>query len=70
MANASLRQQLALLYQLQERDSELLAIQQKLQDIPNQIEQLQAQVAKHEVDLAAKSAELVEAEINTARQKC
>lgn len=63
MANASLRQQLALLYQLQERDSELLAIQKKLQDIPNQLEQLQAQVAKHEVDLAAKSAELAEAEI-------
>ena len=62
MANASLRQQLALLYQLQERDSELLTIQRKLQDIPNQLEQLQAEVAKHEVDLAAKSAELAEAE--------
>ena len=68
MANESLRQQLALLYQLQERDSALLTIQQKLQDIPNQIEQLQATVAKHEVDLAAKSAELAEAE-KTQRTK-
>lgn len=63
MANESLRQQLALLYQLQERDSELLTIQQKLRDIPKQLKQLQAEVAKHEVDLAAKSAELADAEI-------
>ena len=68
MANESLRQQLALLYQLQKRDSELLTIQQKLQDIPNQIEQQQAEVAKHEVDLAAKSAELAEVE-KTQRTK-
>ena len=68
MANESLRQQLALLYQLQKRDSELLTIQQKLQDIPNQIEQQQAEVAKHEVDLAAKSAELAEVE-KTQRAK-
>jgi predicted nucleic acid-binding Zn-ribbon protein len=62
MANESLRQQLALLYQLQERDSELLSIQQKLQTIPRQIEQLEAEVAKYEVDIAAKSEELTEAE--------
>ena len=68
MANESLRQQLALLYQLQKRDSELLTIQQKLQDIPNQIEQQQAEVAKHEVDLAAKAAELAEVE-KTQRTK-
>ena len=68
MANESLRQQLALLYQLQKRDSELLTIQQKLQDIPNQIKQQQAEVAKHEVDLAAKSAELAEVE-KTQRAK-
>lgn len=68
MANDSLRQQLALLYQLQKRDSELLTIQQKLQDIPNQIKQQQAEVAKHEVDLAAKAAELAEVE-KTQRTK-
>ncbi len=68
MANESLRQQLALLYQLQKRDSELLTIQQKLQDIPNQIEQQQAEVARHEVDLAAKAAELAEVE-KTQRTK-
>ncbi|MCY3743090.1 MAG: hypothetical protein OXH00_18895 [Candidatus Poribacteria bacterium] len=62
MANESLRQQLALLYQLQERDSELLSIQQKLQTIPRQIEQLEAGVAKYEADIAAKSEELAEAE--------
>ena len=62
MANDSLRQQLALLYQLQERDTELLSIQQKLQTLPRQIEQLEADVAKYEADLAAKSEELAEAE--------
>ena len=62
MANESLRQQLALLYQLQERDSELLSIQQKLQTIPRQIEQLEAGVAKYEANIAAKSEELAEAE--------
>ena len=62
MANDSLRQQLALLYQLQERDMELLSIQQKLQTIPRQIEQLEAAVAKYEADIAAKSEELAEAE--------
>ena len=62
MANESLRQQLALLYQLQERDSELLSIQQKLQTIPRQIAQLEAGVAKYEENIAAKSEELAEAE--------
>lgn len=68
MANESLRQQLALLYQLQERDSELLSIQQKLQTIPRQIEQLEAGVAKYEADIAAKSEELAETE-KTQRAK-
>ncbi len=62
MANESLRQQLALLYQLQKRDLELLSIQQKLQTIPRQIEQLEAAVAKYEEDIAAKSGEFAEAE--------
>ena len=69
MANTSLRQQLALLYQLQERDSELLTIQQKLQDIPNQIEQQQADFAKHEVDLGSKIGRTRGSRKNTARQK-
>ena len=68
MANESLKQQLALLYQLQERDSELLSIQQKLQTIPRQIEQLEAGVAKYEADIAAKSEELAETE-KTQRAK-
>ena len=68
MANEALRQQLALLYQLQERDSELLSIQQKLQTIPRQIKQLEAGVAKYEADIAAKSEELAEAE-KTQRAK-
>ena len=58
MANESLRQQLALLYQLQESDTELLSIHQKLQDIPSHILQLEATVTKYEEDIAAKSAEL------------
>ena len=62
MSNESLRQQLALLYQLQERDSELLLIHQKLQDIPRQIEQLASEVTESEEENAAKSAELAEVE--------
>ena len=62
MSNESLKQQLALLYQLQERDSELLSIHQKLQDIPRQIAQSEAEVTKHEEDTAAKSAELAAVE--------
>ena len=62
MSNESLRQQLALLYQLQERDSELLSIHQKLQDIPRQIVQLEAGVTESEEETAAKSAQLAEVE--------
>ena len=62
MTNEALRQQFALLYQLQERDLEMLSIHQKLQIIPRQIEELQANVAQCETDLAAKSEELAETE--------
>ena len=62
MANESLRQQFALLYQLQERDLELLSIHQKLQTIPEQIAQLEAGVVQYTEDLEAKSAELAETE--------
>ena len=62
MANAFSRQQLALLYQLQERDQELLAAHKQLQTIPRQIEQLQAGITKYKAALTAKSAELAEAE--------
>ena len=62
MANEPLQQQLSLLYQLQERDKELLSVQQKLQEIPQSIEQLKADVAEYEKGMAAKSAELAETE--------
>lgn len=62
MANAALRQQLALLYQLQEQDLELLSIHQKLQDIPKQIAQLKVEVVKYTEDIAAKSDEFAETE--------
>ena len=62
MANEPLQEQLALLYQLQGRDQELLSIDQKLQDIPNHIEQLEATVVQCEADFEAKSAELTETE--------
>ena len=62
MANEPLQEQLALLYQLQGRDQELLLIDQKLQDIPNHINQLEATVVQCEEDFAAKSAELAETE--------
>ncbi len=60
--DASLRQQLATLYQLQEHDRGLLSIRRQLQDIPRQIEQLDASVAKSTEDIAATSATLAEAE--------
>ena len=62
MANEPLQEQLSLLYQLQERDHELLSLHQKLQDIPRRIEELEAGVAQCEDDMTAKSAELAEAE--------
>lgn len=62
MANAPLHQQLALLYQLQERDQELLSIQRKLQEIPRSIKQLASDVIASEEEMAAKSAELAETE--------
>lgn len=61
-ADASLRQQLATLYQLQEHDSGLLSIRKQLQDIPRQIAQLEASVVKSSEDIAAVAAELSEAE--------
>ena len=62
MSNETLKQQLALLYQLQQRDSELLSIHQTLQDIPRQIAELEARVTEHEEVMTAKSAELAEIE--------
>ena len=62
MANAFSRQQLALLYQLQARDQELLAAHKQLQAIPRQKEQLQAGITKSKAALTAKTAELAEAE--------
>ncbi len=62
MANESLRQQLALLYQLQEQDREMLSFHQQLQTIPRHIEQLDASVTKFKVEITAKSDELAEVE--------
>ena len=62
MANEPLQEQLALLYQLQERDLELLSTQQKLQEIPRNIEQLEAGVVQYEEEWATKSTELAETE--------
>ena len=62
MTNESLQQQLARLYQLQERDLELLSIHEKLQAIPRHLAQLETQVAQSEEDIATKSAALAEKE--------
>ncbi len=62
MANESLRQQLALLYQLQEHDLELLSIREKIRAIPVQIAQLAEGVKRYEEEIAVKSAELEEKE--------
>jgi len=62
MVNTPLKQQLVLLYQLQERDLGLLSIHHKLQAIPGQIDQLEPGIAKCEADVAAKSVEIAEKE--------
>ena len=62
MANEPLQEQLSLLYQLQERDLKLLSTHQKLQEIPRNIELLEAGVVQYEEDMTAKSAELAETE--------
>ena len=62
MANGPLQEQLALLYQLQKRDQELLSIDRKLQEIPRNIEQLEAGVVQYEEEWATKSAEFAETE--------
>lgn len=62
MANESLRQQLSLLYQLQEHDRELLSIHERFNSIPQHIKQLEANVTKSKTDITAKSDELSEVE--------
>ncbi len=60
MAIGSLRQQLAVLYQLQEHDRELLSMHQRFQGIPQQIKQLEDSVTKFKTEMNAKSDELAE----------
>lgn len=62
MANEFSQEQLALLYELQKQDKELLSIQQKLKDIPQHIAQLEAEVVMYEAERTAKSAEVAEVE--------
>ncbi len=62
MSNDSLRQQLAVLYQLQEHDRELLSIHERFNSIPRHIKQLEASVTKHKTDISVKSDELAEVE--------
>lgn len=64
MANESLRQQLALLYELQEHDRELLSFHKQLQTIPKQIAQLEAGVTKYKDEITTKTEELGEIEKN------
>lgn len=62
MANESLRQQLSLLYQLQEHDRELLSIHERFNSIPQHIKQLEENVTKFKTDITTKSDELAEVE--------
>lgn len=64
MANGSLRQQLAWLYELQQHDRELLSYHKQLQTIPRQIAQLEASVTKYKAAIDAKNEELGEIEKN------
>ncbi len=60
MANGSLRQQLAVLYQLQEHDRELLSVHQQFQTIPHQLKHLEDSVTKFKTEKNEKSDELAE----------
>lgn len=62
MAIGSLRQQLAVLYQLQEHDRELLSMHQRSQVIPQEIKQLEESVTKFKTEMTARSDELAEVE--------
>lgn len=62
MSNETLRQQLALLYKLQENDRELLSIHKRFQAIPRHIKQLEVNVTQHNDNLTQKSDELAEIE--------
>lgn len=64
MSNESLRQQLAILYKLQEHDRELLSFHQRLTEIPRHIEKLEQSVTKFKTDISAKSDELADIEKN------
>ncbi len=64
MTNEYFRQQLALLYELQEHDRELLSFHKQLQAIPKQIAQLEADVTKYKTEITAKTEELSEIEKN------
>ena len=61
-ADASLKHQLATLYQLQEHDLGLLSIRKQLQALPRQIEKLVANATKSSQALAATTAALAEVE--------
>lgn len=62
MANESLRQQLSLLYKLQEHDRELLSLHERFNLIPRHIKQLEANVTQYKTDITEKSDELAEVE--------
>ena len=62
MANESLRQQLAVLYQLQTHDRELLSFHEQLKAIPRHIQQLKANVTKFQTEITEKSEQLAEVE--------
>lgn len=64
MANSSLRQQLAWLYELQQHDRELLSFHKQLQTIPQQIAQLEASVTKNREEITTKTDEIGEIEKN------
>lgn len=62
MAIGSLRQQLAVLYQLQEHDRELLSIHQRFQAIPQHLKQLEDSVTRFKTEMTAKSDVLADVE--------
>ncbi len=64
MANGSLQQQLAWLYELQQHDRLLLSFHKQLQTIPQQIAQLEASVTKTKAQITTKTDEIGEIEKN------
>ena len=62
MLNFNLQEQLPLLFELQQTDTEILAVQDKLKSVPNKIKRLEESIHKYQQKLEEKQNQLADAE--------